>query len=60
MGRLSVVFKAGGSETAGSYSISEWWLDPHTRGHGAHSHPPDDAFFVLEGTVSFLVGDSDC
>jgi len=57
MGRLSAVFKADGAETAGSYSISEWWLDPHTRGHGAHSHPPDDAFFVLEGTMSFLVGD---
>ena len=57
MGRLSVVFKADGTETAGGYSISEWWLDPHTRGHGAHSHPPDDVFLVLEGTLSFLVGD---
>jgi quercetin dioxygenase-like cupin family protein len=57
MGRLSVVFKAGGAETADRYSMSEWWLDPHTRGQAAHSHPPDDAFFVLEGTMSFLVGD---
>ena len=57
MGRLSVVFKADGTETAGHYSISEWWLDPHTRGHGAHSHPPDDVFFVLDGTLSFLVRD---
>ncbi len=57
MGRLSVVFKADGTETDGRCSISEWWLDPHTRGHGAHSHPPDDMFFVLEGTLSFLVGD---
>src|SRR5437762_6998233 len=57
MGRLSVVFKADGTETAGGYSISEWWLDPHTKGPGAHSHPPDDAFFVLEGTLSLLVGD---
>lgn len=56
MGRLSAIFKAGGTETAGRYSILEWWLDPHTRGHGAHSHPPDDVFFVLEGTLSFLVG----
>ena len=56
MGRLSAVFKADGTETAGRYSISEWWLDPHTKGHGAHSHPPDDVFFVLEGTLSFLVG----
>ena len=57
MGRLSVVFKADGTETDGRCSISEWWLDPHTRGHGAHSHPPDDMFFVLEGTLSFLVGE---
>jgi quercetin dioxygenase-like cupin family protein len=57
MGRLSAVFKADGTETAGGYSVSEWWLDPHTKGHGAHSHPPDDAFYVLEGTMSFLVRD---
>jgi mannose-6-phosphate isomerase-like protein (cupin superfamily) len=57
MGRLSAVFKADGSETAGRYSISEWWLEPHTKGHGAHRHPPDDVFFVLEGTLTFLVGD---
>jgi len=56
MGRLSAIFKADGNETAGRYSISEWWLAPHTRGHRAHSHPPDDAFFVLEGALTFLVG----
>ena len=57
MGRLSAVFKADGTETDGSCSIAEWWLDPHTKGHDAHSHPPDDLFFVLEGTMSFLVGE---
>ena len=57
MGRLSAVFKADGSETGGRYSISEWWLDPHTKGPGAHSHPEDDVFFVLEGTLSFFVRD---
>ena len=59
MGRLSAVFKADGAETAGRYSISEWWLDPHTRGPGAHSHPEDDVFFVLGGTIRFLVGDEE-
>ncbi len=59
MGRLSAVFKADGEETAGLYSISEWWLDPHTKGPGAHSHPEDDVFYVLEGTISFLVGESE-
>jgi len=58
MGRISAVFKADGYETAGGYSISEWWLEPHTKGPGAHSHPEDDVFFVLEGTMSLLVSDS--
>jgi mannose-6-phosphate isomerase-like protein (cupin superfamily) len=55
--RASAIFKAGNVETAGAYSIAEWWLDPHTKGPGAHSHPPDDVFYVLEGTMSFLVHD---
>jgi mannose-6-phosphate isomerase-like protein (cupin superfamily) len=58
MGRLSAVFKADGAESAGLYSISEWWLEPRTPGPGAHSHPEDDVFYVIEGTVSFLVADS--
>ena len=56
MGRIRAVFKADGDETRGQYSISEWWLDPHTRGPGAHQHEEDDVFFVLEGTMSFFVG----
>lgn len=56
MGPLSAVFKADGDETRQQYSISEWWLDPYTRGPGAHQHEEDDVFFVLEGTMSFFVG----
>ena len=56
MGRyVSAIFKADGSETAGRYSISEWWLEPRTEGPGAHHHPEDDVFFVLEGTMTFLL-----
>src|SRR5262245_19123051 len=55
MGRIAAVFKADGLETVGRYSVSEWWLEPHTQGPGAHSHPEDDVFYVLEGTMSFLV-----
>lgn len=58
MGRISAVFKADGEETESRYSISEWWLEPHTQGPGAHSHPEDDIFYVLEGTMSVLVGDT--
>jgi mannose-6-phosphate isomerase-like protein (cupin superfamily) len=57
MGRISAVFKADGAETAERYSISEWWLEPHTQGPGAHSHAEDDLFYVIEGTLSVLVGD---
>jgi mannose-6-phosphate isomerase-like protein (cupin superfamily) len=56
MGPLSAVFKADGAETSQLYSISEWWLDPHTKGPGPHSHPEDDVFYVLAGTMSILVG----
>ena len=57
MGRISAIFKADGSETQARYSISEWWLEPKTKGPGAHSHPEDDIFFVIEGTMSVLVGE---
>lgn len=55
MGGISAVFKADEAESANQYSISEWWLDPYTQGPGAHSHPEDDAFYVLEGTMSFFI-----
>jgi mannose-6-phosphate isomerase-like protein (cupin superfamily) len=58
MGRISAVFKADREETQRQYSISEWWLEPHTQGPGAHSHKEDDIFYVIEGTMSFLIGDS--
>lgn len=56
MGPVRAVFKADGDETREGYSISEWWLEPYTRGPGAHAHEEDDVFFVIEGTMSFFVG----
>nr|PZN27393.1 MAG: cupin domain-containing protein [Pseudomonadota bacterium] len=56
MGRISAVFKADGAETASRYSISEWWLEPNTKGPGPHRHDEDDVFYVIEGTMSILVG----
>jgi mannose-6-phosphate isomerase-like protein (cupin superfamily) len=55
MGRISAVLKADCAETAQAYSISEWWLEPHTKGPGAHSHTKDDVVYVLAGTMSVLV-----
>ena len=57
MGGISAVFKADGTETASGYSISEWWLEPHTTGPGTHSHDEDDIFYVIEGTMSVFVND---
>jgi len=57
MGRIVAVFKADGADTAGGYSISEWWLDPRTTGPGAQTHVEDDVFYVIDGTMSVLVGD---
>lgn len=57
MGRISALFLADDAETESRYSISQWWLEPHTKGPGAHQHPEDDVFFVIEGTMSFLLGD---
>ncbi|MBL8376862.1 MAG: cupin domain-containing protein [Burkholderiales bacterium] len=58
MGGMSAVFKADGKETNEGYSISEWWLEPRTKGPGPHSHAEDDIFYVVEGTMSVLVADT--
>jgi hypothetical protein len=34
MGRICAIFKADSDESAGRYSVSEWWLEPRTRGRG--------------------------
>src|SRR5215472_19084894 len=57
MGRISAVFKADEAETESRYSVSEWWLEPRTQGPGAHSHEEDDLYYVIEGTMSVLVGE---
>ena len=57
MGRISALFKADEAETESRYSVSEWWLEPRTQGPGAHSHVEDDLFYVIEGTMSVLVGE---
>jgi len=58
MGSMSAVFKADEKETDERHSVSEWWLEPYADGVHAHSHEEnDEIFYVLEGTVSFLVAD---
>jgi len=55
---MRAVFKADGPETADRYCVSEWWLEAGDPGPGPHSHDEnDELFFVIEGVMSFLVGD---
>lgn len=55
---MHAVFKADGAETGDRYCVSEWWVEPHSPGPGAHSHAAnDEIFYVIEGTASLLVGD---
>ncbi len=59
MGRMRAIFKADNAETANRYSISEWWLEPRTRGPGTHSHSDDHLFYVIEGTLHLSIGGGD-
>lgn len=58
MGAMSSVFFADGMETNNRYCVSEWWLDPLSDGPGPHSHEHnEELFYVLEGVMTFLVGE---
>ncbi len=55
-GSMTAIFKADEHETDEKYSVSEWWLQPESNGPGAHLHEDnDEIFYVLKGSVSFLV-----
>lgn len=57
-GPMHSVFLADGAETGDRYSASIWWVSPGQPGPGAHSHEAnDELFYVIEGTMTFLVGD---
>ena len=51
MGRITATFKVDVPRC----TISEWWLEPDTAGPGPHSHPDDDVFYVLAGTMRICV-----
>lgn len=57
MGRISAIFKADEEETQARYSVSECGWSPERKVLGAHSHPEDDLFYVIEGVMSLLVGE---
>lgn len=57
MGRMRAIFKADSEESTSQYSVSEWWLEPRTRGPGTHAHPEDHVFYVIAGTLSVRIND---
>lgn len=57
-GTMTAIFKADEEETREKYSISEWWLEPHSGGPGIHQHENnDEVFYVLEGSAAIFLGD---
>jgi quercetin dioxygenase-like cupin family protein len=58
MGRMQAVFKADLAETDSKISVSEWWLEPRTRGPGPHAHEDLHLYYVLEGTLSLLIDET--
>lgn len=57
-GTMTAIFKADENETNNKYSVSEWWLQPNSDGPGAHKHEDnDEVFYVLEGSISILIGE---
>lgn len=59
LGRRNAVLKADHGETENAYSVSEWWLEPHTTGPGPHSHAGNiELFYVLAGVASILAGEA--
>jgi len=58
MGAMSSIFYADDVETNNRYCVSEWWLEPLSDGPGPHSHESnEELFYVLEGVMTFLIGD---
>jgi mannose-6-phosphate isomerase-like protein (cupin superfamily) len=57
-GPMESVFLADGAETGERYSVSIWSVEPGQPGPGAHAHDEnDELFYVINGTMTFLVGD---
>ena len=57
-GPMQSEFLADGEESGNRYSASIWWVKPDSPGPGAHSHQQnEELFYVIEGTLTFLVGD---
>lgn len=46
--------KLGGEVTAGAYSVLQVAVAPQGGANVLHTHPPQETFYVLDGTFAFL------
>ena len=57
-GATQIVIKATGEDTVGTFFLAESTIPPNFPGPPPHTHETlTDMFYVLEGTVTFLIGD---
>lgn len=56
VGQAPFVLKVGAADTGGGFSIMERALPPNQRPAPQHVHPNAEAFYVLEGWVTFYLG----
>jgi quercetin dioxygenase-like cupin family protein len=57
-GATEIVIKATGEDTGGTFFLAESTVPPNFPGPPPHTHETlTDMFYVLEGTVTFLIGD---
>jgi quercetin dioxygenase-like cupin family protein len=57
-GATEIVIKATGEDTAGTFFLAENTIPPNFPGPPPHTHETlHDMFYVLEGTITFLIGD---
>lgn len=58
LGPMTAIFKADENETGNQYSVSEWWMAPHSEGPSPHSHEDKvQIFYVIEGVLSVFIND---
>jgi mannose-6-phosphate isomerase-like protein (cupin superfamily) len=50
------IAKAGAAETHGAYSVFESILPPGVPGPAPHLHTAEEAWYVIQGTLKFVVG----
>jgi mannose-6-phosphate isomerase-like protein (cupin superfamily) len=53
------IVKAGDAETLGAYSVFESTLSADTPGPLPHVHMAEEAWYVIEGTMKFSIGEEE-